>query len=231
MTRDAPPEVLSARLGYLLKHAYLRLAEESSRALAPHGIDGRELAVLAVLDAHDDLSQLEAAGKLGIDRTTMVTLVDALEAKELVERRRSPQDRRKNIVQLTPAGRERLRDAEFARQEVERRFLAPLSGADATRLVRALRSLLSAPLSTGQASAPARAEGEEGGPHPLPGLWRAGDRGAPVPCPVQGSGKCRTARLSWRCGSARRRGELIRRRAPAPCRPARSRTALNRIRP
>ncbi|MFI6876336.1 MarR family winged helix-turn-helix transcriptional regulator [Streptomyces sp. NPDC050400] len=152
MTRDAPPEVLMSRLGYLLKHAYLRLAEESSRALAPYGIDGRELAVLAVLDAHDELSQLDAAGKLGIDRTTMVSLVDALEDKELVERRRSPRDRRKNIVQLTPAGQQRLQDAESARQEMERHFLAPLSGTDATRLVRTLQSLVGAPVDAGQAS-------------------------------------------------------------------------------
>jgi DNA-binding MarR family transcriptional regulator len=152
MTHDAPPEVLTSRLGYLLKHAYLRLTEESSRALAPCGIDGRELAVLAVLDAHAELSQLEAAGKLGIDRTTMVALVDALEDKELVERRRSPQDRRKNIVQLTPIGRERLHDAESARQEMERRFLAPLSSTDATRLVRTLQSLVGAPMGAGQAS-------------------------------------------------------------------------------
>ncbi|GHK05608.1 MarR family transcriptional regulator [Streptomyces sp. Y2F8-2] len=152
MTRDAPPEVLSSRLGYLLKHAYLRLTEESARALAPYGIDGRELVVLAVLDAHDELSQLEAAGKLGIDRTTMVALVDALEGKELVERRRSPQDRRKNIVQLTPTGRERLRDAESAREEMERRFLAPLSRTDATCLVRALQSVVGAPTKDGQAS-------------------------------------------------------------------------------
>jgi DNA-binding MarR family transcriptional regulator len=152
MTRDAPPEVLSSRLGYLLKHAYLRLSGESSRALAPHGIDGRELAVLAVLDAYDELSQLEAAGKLDIDRTTMVALVDTLEDKGLVERRRSPQDRRKNIVQLTPAGRERLRDAESARQEVERRFLEPLSRTDATRLVHNLQSVIGAP--TGSARRP-----------------------------------------------------------------------------
>lgn len=142
MTRDAPPDdVLSSRLGYLLKHAYLRLAEESARSLAPHGIDGRELAVLAVLDSYGELSQLEAASRLGIDRTTMVALVDALEGKELVERRRSPQDRRKNIVELTPTGRACLRDAEVARQEMERRFLAPLPGADATILVQALQRL------------------------------------------------------------------------------------------
>ncbi|MEV6109141.1 MarR family transcriptional regulator [Streptomyces sp. NPDC051940] len=155
MVRDTPPEVLSSRLGYLLKHAHLRLTEESARALAPHGIDGRELAVLAVLDAHDELSQLEAAGLLGIDRTTMVGLVDALEGKELVERRRSPRDRRKNIAQLTPAGRERLRDAEAARREMERRFLAPLSDTDAACLVRALQSIVGAPTGVGKESDPA----------------------------------------------------------------------------
>ncbi|SDN75233.1 MarR family winged helix-turn-helix transcriptional regulator [Actinacidiphila guanduensis] len=145
MARDAPPEVLTSRLGYLFKHAYLRLTEESARALAPYGIDGRELAVLAVLDAHAELSQLEAAGRLGVDRTTMVALVDTLEGKELVERRRSPQDRRKNIVRLTPSGRQRLHDAESARQEMERRFLAALSPSDATRLFAILQSLVTAP--------------------------------------------------------------------------------------
>jgi DNA-binding MarR family transcriptional regulator len=106
---------------------------------------------VCVRDIDDDEGRrhLEAAGELGIDRTTMVALVDTLEGKELVERRRSPQDRRKNIVQLTPAGRERLRDAELARQEMERRFLAPLSSTDATCLVRALQSLVGAPTSTG----------------------------------------------------------------------------------
>ncbi|MEU3983408.1 MarR family transcriptional regulator [Streptomyces sp. NPDC026672] len=145
MTREAPPEVLSSRLGYLLKHAYLRLTEESARALAPHGIDGRELAVLAVLDAHDALSQLEAAGKLGVDRTTMVALVDTLEGKGLVERRRSSEDRRKNIVRLTETGRERLRAAESARLRMERDFLAPLSAGDAATLIHALQSLAAAP--------------------------------------------------------------------------------------
>ncbi|MEU2198801.1 MarR family transcriptional regulator [Isoptericola sp. NPDC019482] len=144
MTVPAPPEALSSRLGYLLKHAYLRLGEESAEALAPFEIDGRELAVLALVDAHDALSQLEVAGLLGVDRTTMVALVDVLEGKGLVERRRSAQDRRKNIVHLTPSGRTRLQNAEAARHELERRFLAPL-GPEAARWVQALQSLVTAP--------------------------------------------------------------------------------------
>jgi DNA-binding MarR family transcriptional regulator len=149
MTSDATSEALASRLGYLLKHVYLRVSEASALALAPFGIDGRELAVLAVLAAEYPLSQLEAAGRLGVDRTTMVALVDALEAKGLVERRRSSQDRRKNTVQLTPMGQDCLRQAEHAREEMERQFLAPLSPSDANQLVRALQTLVTAPKSIG----------------------------------------------------------------------------------
>jgi len=116
MTGDTASEVLTSRLGYLLKHAYLALADASAEALAPLGIDGRELAVLAVLAAHDPLSQLEVAGRLGVDRTTMVALVDTLETKQLVARRRSPHDRRRNIVELTATGREVLPTIEWIEQ-------------------------------------------------------------------------------------------------------------------
>ncbi|MFD7607978.1 MarR family winged helix-turn-helix transcriptional regulator [Streptomyces mirabilis] len=133
---------LESRLGYLLKHAQQRLARASAAALAPLGIDGHELAVLAVLAAEYPLSQVEVAGRLGVDRTTMVALVDGLEDQGLVERRRSPADRRKNIVELTPEGRDCLDRAERARLAMEQRFLDPLDEETAAALVRALRILV-----------------------------------------------------------------------------------------
>ncbi|MFG1706835.1 MarR family winged helix-turn-helix transcriptional regulator [Nonomuraea sp. M3C6] len=123
------------RLGYLLKHANLRLTELTGPALAPYGIDGREFAVLSVLGTPEPLSQLEAAQRLGIDRTTMVAMVDALERKKLVGRRPHPDDRRKNMVELTPHGRETLDGATRAVDGAERAFLAALPGDDA-RLLR-----------------------------------------------------------------------------------------------
>lgn len=131
-----------ARLGYLLKHAYLEYAEIARVTLEPHGIDGRELAVLRLLDRRDPLSQRELAKLLGIDRTTMVTLVDGLECKSLVARRPSPEDRRKNIVELTGSGHRTLRAAAKDADAAERRFLAPLGAADAERFRAALRALL-----------------------------------------------------------------------------------------
>ncbi|WP_219467343.1 MarR family winged helix-turn-helix transcriptional regulator [Nonomuraea rhizosphaerae] len=126
---------MSRRLAYLLKHAALRLAEYTGPALEPYGVDGRELAVLGVLDTAEPLSQQEAARRLGIDRTTMVALVDALEGKGLVGRRPQPSDRRKNMVELTAKGRDTLRGGVEASEAAERAFLADLSDDDA-RLLR-----------------------------------------------------------------------------------------------
>ncbi|MFG1683051.1 MarR family winged helix-turn-helix transcriptional regulator [Nonomuraea sp. NPDC049269] len=130
------------RLGYLLKHANLRLTQLTGPALEPYGIDGRELAVLHVLDEADPLSQQEAARRLRIDRTTMVALVDALEGKKLVSRRPHPDDRRKNMVELTTRGRDTLRDGGQAVEEAERAFLAKLPADDAALLRELLDRLI-----------------------------------------------------------------------------------------
>lgn len=133
---------LEDRLGYLLKHAQLRLAELTGAALAPYGIDGRELAVLIVLAGHQPVSQQQAAGALGIDRTTMVAFVDTLEAKGLVNRRADERDRRRNLVALTEHGAETLDRAVRASDEAQQRFLAPLGPAAARELIVALQTLV-----------------------------------------------------------------------------------------
>lgn len=135
---------LTSRLGYLLKHAQLRLAELTTAALEPFGLNGRELAVLIVLAEGEPASQQEAARRLGIDRTSMVAFLDALEAKGLVERHPHAHDRRRNVVELTAAGRESLRAARRAGDEAERRFLAPLSGPAGAALKEALLALIGA---------------------------------------------------------------------------------------
>jgi DNA-binding MarR family transcriptional regulator len=139
-----PSAPVRLRLGYLLKHAHLEYATRSAAALAPYRIDGRELAVLASLSTQHLLSQQELAHRLGIDRTTMVALVDGLERKRLVQRTPHPDDRRKNTVELTAAGRQTLAAAGRAADEAEERFLGPLGEAGAAGFVDALHALLAA---------------------------------------------------------------------------------------
>lgn len=130
------------RLGYLLKHARERLSELTSRALAPYGVDGRELAVLMTLAAGEPASQQEAAKRLGVDRTTMVALLDVLEAKGLVTRRPDAADRRRNLVELTADGKVALREGRKAATGAEREFLTPLSPTAEAAFRSALRDLV-----------------------------------------------------------------------------------------
>lgn len=92
---DASPPGSLPRLGYLLKHANLRFGELVQGALEPLGIGPREWAALLCLNDQRARSQAEVAHQLGIDRTSMVALIDDLEERALVERRTHRDDRRK----------------------------------------------------------------------------------------------------------------------------------------
>jgi DNA-binding MarR family transcriptional regulator len=140
-SEGGPLPALAGRLGYLMKHAHQRLTDLTGSALAPFGISGRELAVLIAIDDRAPLSQQEVARRLGVDRTTMVALIDDLENKGLVQRHQDPGDRRKNVVILTEAGHVTLRRAGAASEEAGRRFLAPLPGAGAAAFTEALRAV------------------------------------------------------------------------------------------
>jgi DNA-binding MarR family transcriptional regulator len=146
-TRDEPEPgsgplpALAGRLGYLLKHARDRLGELTVEVLAPFGVTGRQVAVLIAIDDRVPLSQQEVARRLGVDRTTMVELIDELEARQLVQRRPDPADRRRNVVALTAAGTATLSGASRATREAERLFLGSLSPAQGAAFREALRAV------------------------------------------------------------------------------------------
>lgn len=131
--RDLGPRVLG-RLIYQLKHALLALEELHEERLAPLGLNSRELGVLLFLVDREPESQQQAAQRLGVDRTTMVGLLDGLEARGLVARRPDPADRRRNVVEVTDLGRSTLEGATRASDEAEAELLAGLGKADAARL-------------------------------------------------------------------------------------------------
>jgi DNA-binding MarR family transcriptional regulator len=80
-----------------------------------------------VLRDHGEQNQSDLPATFGMDPTNVVALLNELEADGLVERRRSPQDRRRHTVSLTPAGRSRLKEVEHLLTGVEQRVLDPLT--------------------------------------------------------------------------------------------------------
>lgn len=125
---------LAGRLTHRLKRALVDLEALHERHLAPVGISARELAVLLFLEGREPESQQQAAARLGIDRTTMVGLLDSLEGKGLVARRPDAGDRRRNVVVLTEAGEAKLQTATEASDAAERELLASLDEPERVQL-------------------------------------------------------------------------------------------------
>jgi DNA-binding MarR family transcriptional regulator len=144
---SGPGPVVSRRLGYLFKHAQTRMEELNTEALAPFGIDARELGILLVIASHEPGSQQQAAQRLGIDRTSMVARIDALEDKGLLSRRPHAEDRRRNVVELTTAGRDTVGRATDASERAEAALLASLTPQEGERLRKALQAIVAPPAS------------------------------------------------------------------------------------
>jgi DNA-binding MarR family transcriptional regulator len=138
-SQEPPPRALTERLGFLLKHAYLAYQAIQGPALTPLELDGRLLAVLTVIESTGPALQQRLSERLGVDRTTMVALVDVLERRRFVERRRDPIDRRGYRVSITRRGAKALGQAHEAVRGVEQEFLDRLT-ADEQRQFRSLLS-------------------------------------------------------------------------------------------
>ena len=138
------PAVLMERLSFLLKQTSALVERAIEPGLARAGISGREFGVLTLVDAEGPASQQRLAGRIGVDRTTMVALIDALEEKRLVRRRRDPSDRRAYLLEATSAGRKTLRDARKAVELGEQQALASLTATESATLKQALQRLAQA---------------------------------------------------------------------------------------
>ena len=110
----------------LLEHLARRMRVRSEAVLTPLGLRPRHLVALTVLRNRDDCTQQSLATTLEMDGTNIVGLLNELEAAKLIERRRSPEDRRRHVVDLTDIGAKQLAKAEVALAAVEDEVLGAL---------------------------------------------------------------------------------------------------------
>ena len=112
--------------GPLMEHLARRLRAESESEIERFGLRARHVVALTLLRDSGERPQAELARVLGIDPTNVVGLLNELETAGLVERRRSPEDRRRHTVALTAAGHDRLAAIEDVLITVEGRVLSAL---------------------------------------------------------------------------------------------------------
>jgi DNA-binding MarR family transcriptional regulator len=96
---------LAELLGYSLKRAQLKVFEDFLRCVAPLQLTPAQFSVLLLLDKNPGRNQTEIANTLGILRPNFVSMLDALESRDLCARMRSTNDRRSHILVMTDKGR------------------------------------------------------------------------------------------------------------------------------
>jgi DNA-binding MarR family transcriptional regulator len=121
-----------------LRRADIHLSEAFYMATQREMLKSGVISSLALIVANRGISQNEISRQTGIDKSAMVTVIDALEANGWVVRRRSTEDRRRYSLFATPAGEEEFNNLIDAVKEIEDDLLARLSLEE----IRKLRALL-----------------------------------------------------------------------------------------
>jgi len=136
---DAPVTEFAGQLFFRLWRAsHTRVAE----ALASIGMTPASFGLLNVLGERDGAIQQELGAAMGIDPSTMVSLLDDLERAGLAKRRPRPTDRRAREVVITPKGRRALERGRRLAGQVEDEVLQGLTAAERRQLLGLLRQAL-----------------------------------------------------------------------------------------
>ncbi|WP_084961068.1 MarR family winged helix-turn-helix transcriptional regulator [Thermoactinospora rubra] len=125
----AQADRISDHTGYRLVKVGHVAAAAFDEALAPLGMRPRHVMVLEAIRG-GTLSQQDLCQLTGMDRTTMVAVVDELERLGYAHRERSAADRRKHVVKPTAAGESAFEEAARALLAAEEALLGPLSAAE-----------------------------------------------------------------------------------------------------
>jgi DNA-binding MarR family transcriptional regulator len=128
-----PAELVASTL-FLLKRLGFAAKQRSIEEYEQVGLSPYHHAILTLLEEGAPETQAEIADALGYDRGTLVGLLDELEKKALVERKRDPDDRRRHIVRLTDDGKRTLGSLRALAKRLEDEFLAPLDAEQRTSL-------------------------------------------------------------------------------------------------
>ena len=135
LTTDLPASVLIARVARLVR-------SRLDSALDPSALRQRQLVALSYLRDHGPARQQALAQSLCMDASSLVCLLNDLEDRDLIARRRDREDRRRGILELTEHGRQALAEIDAVLAEIDAEILADLDQSERADL-RALLGRLS----------------------------------------------------------------------------------------
>jgi DNA-binding MarR family transcriptional regulator len=146
MSPSSPADPVVEYAGQLFFRLWRASHTQTAAALESIGITTALFSVLNYLLASGAAIQQEIGAAIGIDPSTMVSLIDELERAGLAKRRPHPHDRRAREVVITPKGRRTVERGRALAREVEDDVLQGLASEERRHLTRLLRkALASAP--------------------------------------------------------------------------------------
>ncbi|HYD69041.1 MarR family transcriptional regulator [Azospirillum sp.] len=126
-------------VGYNLRKAQVAVFQNFQNAVAPHDITPGQFGVLIMIKENEGLSQSDLGAAVGIDRSTMVAVIDRLESRGLVIRAPSPNDRRSYALKLSPDGEKLLDELVPRVREHDQSMVKDLSADEQAQLIDFLR--------------------------------------------------------------------------------------------
>jgi len=132
---------LDDHTGYLLRVAHDQVHRIAIEGM-PEGAHPRDFSLLSALKTTGPISQQQLAEQMRVNRTLMVGIVDELERRGWVQRRREPSDRRSYRLHVTPAGEAAMVEMSRPVREASVTYAAHLAEADRKRLQELLRELI-----------------------------------------------------------------------------------------
>lgn len=126
-------------IGFTLSSIGYAVSRRFTQTLAPLELEPREFALLRAVAASEGQSQQAIGERLQIPASRMVAFVDGLQARDLIERRHNPLDRRTRALHLTGAGRELLGRALVLATGFEQQLCAELSATEREQMLELLQ--------------------------------------------------------------------------------------------
>lgn len=134
--------ILSEAVVYRLRRAQLSVVNDFNESLLAFGLRPADFSVLILVANNTGLKQSDVAEALGIQRANFVAIIDGLEDKGLLQRRRSESDRRVHYMEMTSEGRSMLDEISQVWREHEEKLIDRLGGEKARdQLVGLLRRI------------------------------------------------------------------------------------------
>jgi DNA-binding MarR family transcriptional regulator len=134
--------ILPDLIGYQLRLAHVAVFRDFERSVGDLGISPGRVGVLVLVNGNPGITQSRLAEAVGLDRSTLVPVLDGLERRGLIERRQG-KDRRTNGLWLTPSGKRLLGRVRRRIAVHERRMVSGMSDKERDQLVALLARLRS----------------------------------------------------------------------------------------